>query len=576
MPKKSIREMSDFERRRHSLARKSFRSTIMGALVLGLAALIIGLGIYTYTLIHQYITEAFNLSKSAVAIMHETVDVEPLSKDVLSAYRAQSDSEREQPGTPEYRERFAHFTEREDYQSIHRVLRDLADAIEVDALYMAMYDRETNALVYIVDQDEDPETLVMPCDWDPVTKDGLEHFLDWDGNGELYLIENTPNYGLLCTSGMPIKNADGETVAFILTDISFSNVANSMREFLILYVTCMLILIILVAFMMARHTKKTQVEPINSITEAAENYVKDRLNGEKETEHFSRLNIHTRDEIENLSLIMADMEHDLKDYEEQLTKITASKQQMIAELTLAAKIQNNMLPKTFPAFPDRSDFDVYASMDPARDVGGDFYDYYLIDNDHLCLTIADVSGKGIPAALFMMASKIILANSAKLGKSPSEILTNANAAIRANNQEDMFITVWLGILELSTGKLTAASAGHEFPALKQNSRGFKLFKDRHGFVLGGMDGIRYQEYEIQLRPGAKLFLYTDGVPEATDANGELFGTKRMLEALNSDKAAAPEQILKNVRGAVDDFVKDAEQFDDLTMLCIEYKGDRSE
>lgn len=512
MPKKTIREMSDAERKRHSLARKAFRSTILGALVLGFAALIIGLGIYTYTLIHQYITEAFNLSKSAVAIMHEIVDTEPLSKDVLAAYREQSESEREQPGTPEYRERFAHFTEREDYRSIHRVLRDLAEAIEVDALYMAMYDRETNALVYIVDQDENPETVVMPCDWDPVTKEGLEHFLDWDGEGELYLIENTPNYGLLCTSGMPIKNAEGETVAFILTDISFSNVVNGMREFLILYVTCMLLLIILVAFLMARHTRKTQVEPINSITEAAENYVKDRLNGEKETEHFSKLNIHTRDEIENLSLIMADMEHELKDYEEQITKITAHKQQLLAEMTLATKIQNNMLPKTFPAFPDRSDFDIYASMDPARDVGGDFYDYFLIDDDHLCVTIADVSGKGIPAALFMMASKIILANSAKLGKSPAQILTNANASIRANNQEDMFITVWLGILELSTGKLTAANAGHELPALMQNRRGFRLFKDSHGFVLGVMDGIQYKEYEIRMRPGAKLFLYTDGVP----------------------------------------------------------------
>lgn len=576
MPKKTIREMSDVERKHHSLARKAFRSTIVGALVLGLAALIIGLGIYTYTLIHQYITEAFNLSKSAVAIMHEIVDTEPLSKDVLTAYREQSESEREQPGTPEYRERFAHFTEREDYRSIHRVLRDLAEAIEVDALYMAMYDRETNALVYIVDQDENPETVVMPCDWDPVTKEGLEHFLDWDGEGELYLIENTPNYGLLCTSGMPIKNAEGETVAFILTDISFSNVANGMREFLILYVTCMLFLIILVAFLMARHTRKTQVEPINSITEAAENYVKDRLNGEKETEHFSKLNIHTRDEIENLSLIMADMEHELRDYEEQITKITAHKQQMLAEMTLASKIQNNMLPKSFPAFPGRSDFDIYASMDPARDIGGDFYDYFLIDDDHLCLTIADVSGKGIPAALFMMASKIILANSAKLGKSPAQILTNANATIRANNQEDMFITVWLGILELSTGKLTAANAGHELPALMQNRRGFRLFKDSHGFVLGGMDGIQYKEYEIRMRPGAKLFLYTDGVPEATDANGELFGTKRMVAALNSDPSVSPEQIVKNVRTAVDDFVKDAEQFDDLTMLCIEYKGDQSE
>ena len=576
MPKKTIREMSDLERKRHSLARKTFNSTLMGAVVLGVAALIIGLGIYTYTLVHQYITEAFNLSKSAVAIMDEIVDAEPLSKDVLTAYHEQSEAERSQTGTAEYRKRFAHFTEREDFKSIHTVLKDFADAIEVDALYLAMYDRDTNALVYIVDQDENPETVVMPCDWDPVTKDGMEHFLDWDGTGELYLIENTPHYGLLCTSGMPIKNDKGETVAFVLTDISLSNVANGMRGFFVSYFLCMLILTILIAVLTAKHMKKKLAKPIDRIAEAAENYVKDRRGGNRNAEHFAKLNIRTGDEIENLSLVMADMERDLKEHEENLTKITAEKERISTELSLAARIQASMLPNTYPAFPDRSEFDIYASMDPAKEVGGDFYDFFLIDNDHLCMVIADVSGKGVPAALFMMASKIIIASNAKMGKSPAQILTDTNAAICSNNKEEMFVTVWLGILEISTGRLTAANAGHEFPALKPANDRFMLYKDKHGFVIGGMDGIRYKEYEIQLDPGAKLFLYTDGVPEATDADNELFGTQRMLDALNSDPSAAPEQILNNVRSAVDGFVKGAEQFDDLTMLCVEYKGDHSD
>jgi sigma-B regulation protein RsbU (phosphoserine phosphatase) len=230
-----------------------------------------------------------------------------------------------------------------------------------------------------------------------------------------------------------------------------------------------------------------------------------------------------------------------------------------------------MLPSTFPAFPDRREFDIYASMDPAKEVGGDFYDFFLVDEDHLCLLIADVSGKGIPAALFMMASMIILANNAMMGKSPAQILADTNGAICANDREEMFVTVWLGILELSTGKLTAANAGHEYPALQKAGGRFELLKDKHGFVIGGMAGARYKEYELQLEPGDKLFVYTDGVPEATDAANELFGTERMLAALNEDPAAAPEQILEQVRRAVDGFVKDAEQFDDLTMLCIEYR-----
>jgi sigma-B regulation protein RsbU (phosphoserine phosphatase) len=186
--------------------------------------------------------------------------------------------------------------------------------------------------------------------------------------------------------------------------------------------------------------------------------------------------------------------------------------------------------------------------------------------------IADVSGKGVPAALFMMASKIILADNAIMEKSPSEILYDSNNAICANNKLEMFVTVWIGILEISTGKLSAANAGHEYPALKKAGGGFVIFKDKHSFVLGGQEGMKYKEYEIRLEPGDKLFVYTDGVPEAQDPDGNMFQMERMINALNEDPDASPEQILGNVRGSIGRFVREAEQFDDLTMLCLEYKG----
>ena len=242
------------------------------------------------------------------------------------------------------------------------------------------------------------------------------------------------------------------------------------------------------------------------------------------------------------------------------------------ELNLATRIQADMVPNIYPAFPDRREFDVYATMDPAKEVGGDFYDFFLIDDDHLCLVMADVSGKGVPAALFMMASKIILANNAMIGKSPAQILTDANAAICSHNREEMFVTVWLGILEISTGKLVAANAGHEYPVVKHGDGSFEVLRDKHGFVIGGMAGMKYKEYELTLEPGSKLFLYTDGVPEATDAESNMFGADRMLEALNEKKDGTTVEILKHVRASVDGFVKDAEQFDDLTMLCMEYRG----
>ena len=252
--------------------------------------------------------------------------------------------------------------------------------------------------------------------------------------------------------------------------------------------------------------------------------------------------------------------------------LALEKERVSTELALATRIQSNFLPKIFPPFPDRHEFDLYASMTPAREVGGDLYDFFLIDEDHLCLVIGDVSGKGVPASLFMMLASALIHHVAMHELSPAKILTEVNAEICNRNPEEMFVTVWLGVLEISTGVLTAASAGHEYPTLRMPGGVFELIKDKHGFVLGGMPGIRYREYTLNLEPGSCLFVYTDGVPEATDASKQMYGTDRMIQALNTNPEAAPSAILEAVRNSVSAFVGNAEQFDDLTMLCLEYKG----
>ena len=332
-------------------------------------------------------------------------------------------------------------------------------------------------------------------------------------------------------------------------------------------IVVLITIVVILAVTLAIILSKRIVKPLESITNRVRSLGGDDL-------QFRMEDIYrTRDEIEILAESFAMLSAKTLEYISVVQRVTAEKERIGAELSLATRIQADMLPNIFPAFPDRLEFDIYATMDPAKEVGGDFYDFIMVDEDHLCMCIADVSGKGVPAALFMMASMIILANNAKMGKTPAQILTDSNAAICANNREEMFVTVWLGILEISTGKLTAANAGHEYPVLKMPDGGFELYKDKHGFVIGGMDGAKYQEYEIQMQPGAKLFLYTDGVPEATNAEKELFGTARMLAALSAAPAdISPTDLLLSMRRTVDDFVKDAEQFDDLTMLCVEYKG----
>ena len=368
-----------------------------------------------------------------------------------------------------------------------------------------------------------------------------------------------------------IGTAEGDPV-FIGLTVSLSELQAMMasqarRETLyavLLQILLSIICLVLIYFVVLRPLKKVQ-----------ENIRIYRQTKESSTVVNNLKEVKTHNEIGELSDDVTDLVVEIDDYVSEIQTISAEKERISTELSLATKIQASMIPHIFPAFPERREFDIFGSMKPAKAVGGDFYDFSLVDDDHLVMAIADVSGKGVPAALFMMASMIILQGAARNNGSPSEILKQTNDIICANNQQEMFVTVWLGILEISTGKLTAANAGHEYPVISEKlGNPFKLLKDKHGFVIGGMPGMKYKDYELQLEPGAKLFLYTDGVTEATDENNEMFGTDRLVEALNAVCDAEPEEVLPNVRGAIDDFVNGAEQFDDITMLCMEYKGKR--
>ena len=249
--------------------------------------------------------------------------------------------------------------------------------------------------------------------------------------------------------------------------------------------------------------------------------------------------------------------------------LALEKERIGAELELAYRIQASALPKEFP---ERKEFGVYASMTPAKMVGGDFYDFFMIDEGHLGLVIADVSGKSVPAALFMMVSSVLIRHTAAGQYSPAKILQSVNQQICARNPEEMFVTVWLGILEIATGKLTAANAGHEYPMIKRAGESFEMLRDRHGLVIGAMKDVRYKDYELTLEPGAKLFVYTDGVSEAVDRNLNQFSTDRILEALRSNEDRSPREILEAVNKAVHEFAGNTQQYDDLTMMCVEYKG----
>ena len=578
MPKKNVWEMSVFERLHYSLSGKTFRAVILLSLIISIAAVAFGFFLYTTTVNREYRVMTWHLSATAA----EALDIDEIrrqAESVLGVYNSMTPEERLENGQEAYLQKYSAVLTPE-FQAFRELIHSIQVKNDAIAAYTAALDTETNRMIFIADGDPN-DTFCPPGSWDELEPREIDAFMNgakpslldrfYGTQSMSAVISNMEQYGYRCTAGTKLFEAEGYPV-FIFFDTDMNDVADMSRTFLLQYVLLLLIVTVLTALFFLRHLKKTVVTPINELAAAALAYTNDVQDGHRSGRHFAELDIRTGDEIENLALTMKAMEDDLASYIRNLSKVTAEKERIGTELSLATRIQADMLPNIFPAFPDRAEFDLYASMTPAKEVGGDFYDFFLIDDSHLGLVMADVSGKGVPAALFMMASKILVKNYAMTGRSPKEVLRSVNDQICKNNREEMFVTVWFGILDLDSGVLTAANAGHEYPILKHQDSDFEVIKDKHGFVIGGMEGMRYKEYHLQLEPGSKLFLYTDGVAEATDSGGELFGLDRTLGALNSKTDGTPRELLETVYAEVGRFVGDAPQFDDFTMLCLHYLG----
>lgn len=382
------------------------------------------------------------------------------------------------------------------------------------------------------------------------------------------LITNSKAYGYLASAYTAILNSRGEAVALASVDISIDMIEKEISTFLVVVVIAITIVLILFMISYFFFIRSTMLRPLHKLHKAAESIVGEQI---ERLDHFT-IDIHTGDEIEGLAEAFEYMAAELARYIKNLTEVTAEKERIGVELNVATQIQANMLPGIFPPFPHRNEFAIYATMTPAKEVGGDFYDFFLVDEAHLALVIADVSGKGVPAALFMMIAKTLIKSSAQTGMSPKDILEKVNNQLCENNQAEMFVTVWLGILEIATGKMICANAGHEFPVIKRKDADFELLRDKHGFVLAGIEGSKYSEYEAILERGDRLYVYTDGVPEATDGNNNMYGLERMTAALNRYKDTPVEEMLVLIKQDIDRFVAGAPQFDDITMLTIEMKG----
>ena len=366
------------------------------------------------------------------------------------------------------------------------------------------------------------------------------------------------------TSLIPVKNSDGQVTAVLCVERPMDELTQGRKEYLDNVLIATIVLTIASCICLAWYIKRHFAKPIEKISAEATRFAKEPVSSDQATlQKISPIR-----EIRTLAESIEKMEQDTLRHIDDLTRATAERERIAVELSLASTIQTNMLPSTFPPYPHRRDFEVFATMDAAKEVGGDFYDFYLLDNDRFVFVVADVSGKGIPAALFMMRAKMTIKSLAERGSDVHMILSEANERLCEGNEAGMFVTAWLGIADMKSGILSYASAGHNPPLIRHRQGDFEYLRTRPNFVLAGMEGAAYQKHELQLLPGDELFLYTDGVTEATDHAQSLFGDARLKEALNAFPDESVEARCKTVKRAIDRFVGDAEQFDDITMLSV--------
>lgn len=475
-------------------------------------------------------------------------------------------------GSPEfdaYLERYSWITGTPEYSEVYNVLADIRDTdlSALSSIYTIVYDTSFSEplAVYIADASLEDQCLPGVIDlFNP--EDDFDAIYDPSGGIEPY-ITNTEAYGWLVVAGAPVYDSNSDFAAFVTADLSMNDIKKNEHIFffviagVLVSVTAVIFLIFLFA------VEKTVIHPINRLSDVAQRYVREAGSDHRVT--FDSLKVDRNDEIGNLTEAMKQMETDLRVYIKDLTAMTAEKERLGAELNVASKIQSDMMPTDFPERPECS---LFASMTPAKEVGGDFYDFFMTDDDNMCLVMADVSGKGVPASLFMVIAKSIIRNIMMLDKSMLEMAELVNKLICENDRSGYFITAWIGKLTLSTGELVYINAGHEYPALKRHNGEFELIVSDNCPPLAVDENMTFVERRMTLSKGDSLFLYTDGVPEAKSGNGERFGTDRMLGSLNVYTERSPERLVNDIGQDIRKFMGNADVFDDITMLCLNYYG----
>lgn len=576
----------EFKKAKGKLALRLTFGVFLLSIAFAVMSVIVCTRVYRKNLLEQIASDNCVIAQGISDSVSQQVDCTVYADKLVEIYKSMTKAELEDQYAEGYRSKFAEYEKDENLEFVKTALRGFKKASDIRDVYIFTYDAESENCIYIADPDV-TDNRCLVGEYEYVTPENFEGYFKSNEHRPYTTVYHSLGEKVM-TTGVGIYGSGGHKCV-VLLDVTIDSIDVKTKNFAIIYMSVMVVISLIIAIVAGFIATYKVVRPINKIAKASMEYVNDKqeyiqnrklavikknknVKVNKVSEHFSKLKIKTGDELENLANSLKVMEIDLKSYEKDLNKITAEKERISAELNLATNIQADALPSKFPVFTERTEFKIFAKMTPAKEVGGDFYDFFLIDNDHLGLVMADVSGKGVPAALFMMNAKNLIKNYAMLGFGPAETLHQVNLRICESNDADLFVTVWFGILDINTGIITAANAGHDYPAVMHEGGAFALDENVHGMVVGLMDMAKFTDYEIKLEPGSKIFLYTDGVPEATRNDKKMYGLERMIKTLSLNKNLNPEEIIRIVREDVDEFVEDADQFDDITMLCVHYLG----
>ena len=478
----------------------------------------------------------------------------------------------------------------ENYEDFRAELNEIKDSSDIEYLYAVYFDniKDIHSLYYAINAKskeelsvDKPLSEIYTFMGRPVEEGGfsgdtlliLQKAIEDKKEDTGTLTGYSDVYGHMLNGYHVLFDQHGDAVGLLCVEIDINRINIGLHRYVRTVLLTATILTILMVLLFVHYVQQYLTGPVMRIIKSSTSFVEDMECGtDPENLVYADTKVSPRGDIGMLAANVKSLADGVTSYMINLRDATAEKERIGAELNVATQIQANMLPKIFPPYAEREEFILAASMNPAKEVGGDFYDFFFVDESRLALVVADVSGKGVPAALFMVIAKTLIKNRAIGGGGPAETLTEVNNQLCEGNEAELFVTVWLAIVDINTGKGLAANAGHEHPVLKRADGQFELIEYRHSPVVAAMEGIRFKEHEFELHPGDTLIEYSDGVTEATNKDNELFGNDRLLAALNKAPDASPEELLQNLRKDIDEFVGTAPQFDDITMLGMRFYG----